>query len=219
MKQLREKEQMKEKEEMGKCKSQDCESSSSSSESSDSECDEVINLKCVKNKKSIETKKIQLVNEEPLMTPPITLPEQSMSEQLSQNLEQKCSNMILEMTLNKDSGIEVLNSETTNLNQSKIEVCMGGKCKKLGAPALMEEFQRVVGDEGVVVGCKCMGKCKSAPNVKVLNNNVGDDSLRTPSNALYVGVGLEDVGLIVANYLGNESNGDQLRFAASGVLH
>uniref|UniRef100_A0A803M5C9 Uncharacterized protein n=1 Tax=Chenopodium quinoa TaxID=63459 RepID=A0A803M5C9_CHEQI len=170
----------------------------------------------------IETKEIHSVIEEPQTTTPTTLLAQSMSEQLPLNSEQKCSNMILDLTLNKDVGIEVLDSETLKLHQprvesigKKIEVCMGGKCKKLGAPALMEEFQRAVGSEGVVEGCKCMGKCKSAPNVRLQNGNVGADSVKT-SNPLYIGVGLEDVELIVANYFEEEAK-DQLRFAVAAV--
>ncbi|XP_021774692.1 diacylglycerol O-acyltransferase 3, cytosolic-like [Chenopodium quinoa] len=206
-------------------KMKNCESSSSSSESSDSECDEVIDMKTMKNKtvvRPIETKEIHSVIEEPQTTTPTTLLAQSMSEQLPLNSEQKCSNMILDLTLNKDVGIEVLDSETLKLHQprvesigKKIEVCMGGKCKKLGAPALMEEFQRAVGSEGVVEGCKCMGKCKSAPNVRLQNGNVGADSVKT-SNPLYIGVGLEDVELIVANYFEEEAK-DQLRFAVAAV--
>ncbi|KAG0475924.1 hypothetical protein HPP92_012765 [Vanilla planifolia] len=47
----------------------------------------------------------------------------------------------------------------------KIEVCMGGKCRKSGAMELLQEFERKVGIEGAVVGCKCMGKCKQGgPN-------------------------------------------------------
>lgn len=217
LKQLREEEQMKDKEKMKNCKSLACESSSSSSESSDSECDEVIDMKYMKKPtivQPIETKESTTIS---------TLPEKPMNEQQFQNSEQ-CCNMILEMTLNKDAGIEVLRSDTTNTNQlkvesieKKIEVCMGGKCKKSGSPALMEEFQRVMDDEVVVAGCKCLGKCKSAPNVRVLNGNVVDDSLRTPSNAVCIGVGLEDVETIVANYFG-EGCKDQLRVAVAGAL-
>ncbi|KAI8004115.1 Diacylglycerol O-acyltransferase 3 [Camellia lanceoleosa] len=86
---------------------------------------------------------------------------------------------------------------------------MGGKCKKSGAPALLEEFQRVLGAEGAVVGCKCMGKCRDGPNIRVLNYTGGveaegvDDSVRIPANPLCIGVGFEDVGLIVANFWRN----------------
>lgn len=90
-----------------------------------------------------------------------------------------------------------------SLRGKRVEVCMGGKCKKSGVSVLMEEFRRVVGDEGDVVGCKCMGKCKSCFNVRVLNGE-DDDFLR---NFLCIGVGLEDVGLIVVNYFGEEKKG------------
>lgn len=212
-----------EKLEKQKSKQQDCESSSSSSSSessSDSECDEVVDMTRFKNKVVAETKATQLGNEQSssLSTP---------------NLEQGCCNMILEATLSDNAAIEVLNSEIPIQNQlngrnisssvitppreKRIEVCMGGKCKKSGAPALMEEFRRAVGNDGAVVGCKCMGKCKSGPNVRVMNgeNNVDDgDSLRTPSNPICVGVGLEDVELIVANYFGEEKKGMGLAVAA-----
>ncbi|XP_057476128.1 diacylglycerol O-acyltransferase 3-like [Actinidia eriantha] len=85
--------------------------------------------------------------------------------------------------------------------EKKIGVCMGGKCKKSGAVALLEEFQRVLGVEGAVE-CKCMGKCRNAPNVRILNGVQADDSVRAPTNPLFIGVGFEDVNLIVANYFG-----------------
>ncbi|KAK9136543.1 hypothetical protein Sjap_007137 [Stephania japonica] len=89
---------------------------------------------------------------------------------------------------------------------SRIEVCMGGKCKKAGAAALMEEFERRVGGEGSVFGCKCMGKCREGPNVRVLNRSSdGMNASGAPSKSpLCIGVGLEDVGLIVASFFGEE---------------
>ncbi|KNA10232.1 hypothetical protein SOVF_145620 [Spinacia oleracea] len=204
-----------EEEQMKNCKSEDCESSSSSSESSDSECDdEVIDMKTVKYK--VVVGPIESKNEEQPSTTASILQEQSTREQPSQNLESNCCNMILDLTLNKDAGIQILNPDTVTVNQTKvgkkkIEVCMGGKCKKLGAPALMNEFQRVMGNEGVVEGCKCMGKCKTAPNVRLLN---GNDYLKA-SNPLCIGVGLEDVELIVANHFAGEGvSKDQVRVAA-----
>jgi len=209
LKQLRseeEKQKKIEKAEKKKCKNDKCESSSSESESSDSECDEVVDMKSMRNKPA-EIKETRLLQ---LSTPSSSLAlEEAKNKQMSldNNSDKSCCNMILETTLNKDATIEVLSSNTSNLGQSnmgkKIEVCMGGKCKKSGAPALIEEFQKAIGDEGVVVGCKCMGKCKSGPNVKV-SNGVDDDSMRIPNNPLYIGVGLEDVKLIAASYLGEE---------------
>ncbi|EPS65896.1 hypothetical protein M569_08880, partial [Genlisea aurea] len=76
----------------------------------------------------------------------------------------------------------------------KIEVCVGGKCKRSGALGLLEEFQRAVGADAAVSSCKCMGKCKEGPNVKVVNDELG--------SSLCIGVGLQDVELIVAKFLG-----------------
>ncbi|KAE9455036.1 hypothetical protein C3L33_13072, partial [Rhododendron williamsianum] len=85
------------------------------------------------------------------------------------------------------------------LSVKKVEVCMGGKCKKSGAASLLDEFQRVLGAEASIVGCKCMGKCRGGPNVRILNYSgvqaeCLDDSVRVPSNPLCMGVGFEDVG-------------------------
>lgn len=199
LKQLRleEEKPSKEKEEKKKKKSkdEDCdESSSSSSESSDSECDEVVDMKCFREATIIQT------IEKTLETSSLNLPTREKS-----TTNQECCNMILETTLNDNLTIEALNSKPPNSNQlaimappmeKRIEVCTGGKCKKSGAIALMEEFQRVVGDEAVVMGCKCMGKCKTSPNVRVMKGET--------SNSVLTGVGLEDVVLVVANYLGEE---------------
>ncbi|XP_058212275.1 diacylglycerol O-acyltransferase 3 [Rhododendron vialii] len=95
------------------------------------------------------------------------------------------------------------------LSVKKVEVCMGGKCKKSGAASLLDEFQRVLGAEASIVGCKCMGKCRDGPNVRILNYSgvqaeCLDDSVRVPRNPLCMGVGFEDVGSIVANFLGKK---------------
>lgn len=78
----------------------------------------------------------------------------------------------------------------------RIEVCMGNKCKKLGAGVLLEEFERVLGGEAAVVGCKCMGKCRDGPNVRLRN------SAAVPPAPLCVGVALEDIHVIASNLLG-----------------
>lgn len=86
------------------------------------------------------------------------------------------------------------------VSPKKIEVCMGGKCKKSGAAALLGELQRMVGIEGAVSGCKCMGKCRDGPNVRILKG-----SSESVTNPLCIGVGLEDVDLIVSNFFGESS--------------
>ena len=93
---------------------------------------------------------------------------------------------------------------------------MGNKCNKSGGAALLAEFRRQMGpDAAAVVACKCMGKCRSAPNVRVCNEN--DETatgtaaaVRIPiptANPLYIGVGLEDVSSIVDNLLGQHNIG------------
>ncbi|KDO72237.1 hypothetical protein CISIN_1g023360mg [Citrus sinensis] len=79
----------------------------------------------------------------------------------------------------------------------RVEVCMGNKCKKSGGGALFEEFQRAMGAEGDVVACKCMGKCRDGPNVRLFHSDAYHHL--TPPNPLCIGVALEDVGAIVGN--------------------
>ncbi|KAL4579184.1 hypothetical protein LXL04_015321 [Taraxacum kok-saghyz] len=102
---------------------------------------------------------------------------------------------VAEIPSSNPSNISVSVDERSN----KIEVCMGGKCKKSGAEMLLENFQKAVGGEtaAAVVGCKCMGKCRNAPNVRVKTSNGDGDG-----NPLCLGVGLEDVDSIVANFFG-----------------
>lgn len=122
------------------------------------------------------------------------------------------------ITLGNRSNASIAAATTTTAEGTKrIEVCMGGKCKRLGAGALLEEFQRVTGIEAAVSGCKCMGKCKVGPNVRVSgcsSSSSSSDAFQTgdsvavssapptTSNSLCIGVGLEDVSLIAANLLG-----------------
>lgn len=80
----------------------------------------------------------------------------------------------------------------------RVEVCMGNKCKKSGGGALLEEFQRALGTEGGVVACKCMGKCRDGPNVKLFHSAAYHHL--TPPDPLCIGVALEDVGAIVGNF-------------------
>lgn len=59
---------------------------------------------------------------------------------------------------------------------ARVEVCVGGKCKREGAlqvlAALQDRLPR--GSVAEAVPCsKCMGKCKSAPNVKVRSEGGG----------------------------------------------
>ncbi|KAL3508021.1 hypothetical protein ACH5RR_033403 [Cinchona calisaya] len=192
--------------------------SSASSESSDSECGEVVDM----NAQNVLRPDIQheslalpgLLVEERLQTnsqPPI-------AEALSdlQSIATQEQNSTIDECVEIQSSAQGCRSRTGNfcggfadngsssstkgivagVSTKKIEVCMGGKCKKSGAAALLGEFQKLVGIEGAVSGCKCMGKCRDGPNVRILN-----DPVKTASNPLCIGVGLEDVDSIVANFI------------------
>lgn len=154
----------------------ECKSSSESSSSSESDCDNVMNMKEMKTKKTSNT-----CQETPISTP--------LSLALPVQIYEKVENKVTENTMLNDLTLVEEGSK-------KIEVCMGGKCKKSGAAMLMENFQRAVGEEVAVVGCKCMGKCKDGPNVRVRSE---DGATASP---LCIGVGLEDVDTIVTNFFG-----------------
>ncbi|XP_030539822.2 diacylglycerol O-acyltransferase 3 isoform X1 [Rhodamnia argentea] len=159
-------------------------SSSCSSESSDSECGEVIDMGRLRTE--------VLAKEEGNNAGNLALP-----------------NGVLyrEATTGFPSDVAANGAVT-----KRIEVCMGKKCKNSGGPALLEEFKNLVGVEGAVVECKCLGKCRDGPNVRV-SNSLGenqapeaDDSVRIPANPLLIGVSLEDVNAIVTKYLGKDEN-------------
>ncbi|MCL7045728.1 hypothetical protein MKW94_030009 [Papaver nudicaule] len=201
----------KKKEEKAKQKSMKMktESSSSSSESSDSDCGDVVNMKSLR------------INTKTESTSPIS--------PLIQEVEigrsgQDCCTEITSTSCCSSSGVgasTIQRSSATvmaTLDGERIEVCMGGKCKKSGAAELLQEFEkRVGGVEGgsvAVVGCKCMGKCRDGPNVRVLNQCNGEKTamaeeigvVKAPlvTNPLCIGVGLEDVSMIVANFFGSQ---------------
>nr|XP_043640202.1 diacylglycerol O-acyltransferase 3 [Erigeron canadensis] len=154
---------------MTECK----DSSSSSSSSSESDCENVVNMKQLK---TIPTSISHQETASTLAVSPVQVNEVEHQGALQ--------------TVYKDVS-------NVNIDSNKIEVCMGGKCKKSGAAMLLENFQKAVGGEAAVVGCKCMGKCRDGPNVRVRNNN--EDA---GANPLCIGVGLEDVDSIVTNFFG-----------------
>jgi len=178
-------------------KSESSSSSSSESESSDSDC-EVVDMNTFRGAGVVD-----------VATKPV-------DELLSIPKDSTSHHHVMDVcTTNNASLVTGFKKETDVVipaAQKRIEVCMGNKCKKSGAAALLQEFEKVVGveGEGVVVGCKCMGKCKTAPNVRIQNsvdlNMVQgiDDSVKIPSNPLCIGVGLEDVDTIVARFLGED---------------
>ncbi|XP_004297065.1 PREDICTED: uncharacterized protein LOC101305747 [Fragaria vesca subsp. vesca] len=184
----------------------DCESSSSS-ESSESECGEVIDMNRVRSE---VPKQAMLEGVKPLAQERVALLTQPSLVTTLQ--EDKCCNGTSTSFGSSDS-IDLNNASSSSATEAsivaKVEVCMGKKCKTSGGVELLEEFERLMGVQGSVVGCKCLGKCKNGPNVRVVNSVNGikseegtEDSVRNPTNPLYIGVGLEDVSLIVANLMG-----------------
>ncbi|CAN6891350.1 unnamed protein product [Brassica oleracea] len=186
--------------------------SSSSSESSDSDCGKgkVVDMSSLRN------------NAKPVLEP--LQPESSVAT-LPRNQQDSCKNTtgealklaLLESAAATTAFPSVVNPglplktvgavPVVGLPLKRVEVCMGGKCKKSGGAVLLDEFQKAMtGIEGSAVGCKCMGKCRDGPNVRVVNETdaVMTDSVRTPSKTVCVGVGLQDVETIVTSFFGEE---------------
>ncbi|CAN6548346.1 unnamed protein product [Malus baccata var. baccata] len=210
-------------------------SSSSSSESSDSECGEVVDMKCLRTEvpaqPTVDVLQPFAHQEGALLTILSSLATYQENTTVDNGIElgrlqigQKAECCNGTSTSCSSSGIigvdDTLSSSVVGVSAKRIEVCMGNKCKKSGGGALLKEFERQMAVEGTVVGCKCMGKCKNGPNVRVSSTIDGiqsegmDDSIRTPTNPLYIGVGMEDVSLIVANLIGEDSKGLELVPAA-----
>ncbi|KAB1206181.1 hypothetical protein CJ030_MR7G014326 [Morella rubra] len=200
-----------------------CESSSSSSsESSDGECEDMVDKSRLRREPLAQPTQSAL-GESVLVSQEngkLTLPSR-LTQEVNTTMAVGSENLRLENvveccaeTTTSCSSSSVSRSDRISLmtggSAKRIEVCMGKKCEKSGAAALLEEFVRVVGVEGAVVGCKCLGKCRDGPNVRI--SNCGDDpqvegvdvSVRTPTNPLCIGVGLDEVGVIVANFFGDE---------------
>lgn len=184
-------------------------SSSSSSESSDSDNGDVIDTiplrsNILKLSENIEVQKEIIV---PALAKSATsLIQQDKLEDCCFRSGGECRNL---NGRSNDQGYGIV-ERTTTTRTKRIEVCMGGKCKKLGAGALLEEFERKAGAECHVSMSKCMGKCRDGPNLRVSNSHDGDSAIRIqgyakPSiNSLCIGVGLEDVDMILANILGKD---------------
>ncbi|KAL5863145.1 hypothetical protein ACOSQ3_000659 [Xanthoceras sorbifolium] len=196
-----------------KCKSDS--SSSSSSDSSDSECGEIIDMSrlrnddCKQSKYSEAQKDLQVST----LAGPSSLIQQDKSEELVQDEVLSLQNPTESCSGGSNShSNDQSNSITDWTSTKRIEICMGGKCKKSGAEALLEEFQRKVGAEGAVLGCKCMGKCKNGPNLRVSNSHCEVEATRTqdsgrPSiDSICIGVGLRDVDVILGNIFGKDGN-------------
>uniref|UniRef100_A0A0E0KY85 Diacylglycerol acyltransferase n=1 Tax=Oryza punctata TaxID=4537 RepID=A0A0E0KY85_ORYPU len=164
-------------------------STSCSSESSDSECEEVVRMsRCA----TITMPQTQ----QPSTVFPIILPQipESVTLEPCQDAAQISSELANTMS-STTATIAVVEKPMTN----RIEVCMGGKCKKSGSLAVLQEFEKKVGTDGAVVGCKCLGKCGLGPNVRLQTEGAAQKK-----NPLFIGVGLEDVGTIAAGLFGGD---------------
>ncbi|VVB00927.1 unnamed protein product [Arabis nemorensis] len=197
------------------------ESSSSSSESSDSDCGKgkVVDMSSFRNKAESVLEPLQAEGNV------ATLPKKAEGDANS------CKKTVeaLELALMQTSTVfpsmanpgqiskTVEAVSVVGLPLKRVEVCMGGKCKKSGGGLLLDEFQKAMtGREGTAVACKCLGKCRDGPNVRVMNETdaVMTDSVRTPSKTVCVGVGLQDVEAIVTSFLGEESSREGLDYVA-----
>ncbi|XWS36026.1 hypothetical protein CRYUN_Cryun20dG0046900 [Craigia yunnanensis] len=198
---------------------------SSSSESSDSQCGEVVDMKTLSTNALKPSQDIEAPSDNALKRPedmeaPMVTEEATLANSLIELENSYSSPQIRIQVPCSGFGSECCSSNGLKDDQSdslvevastkKIEICMGGKCKKMGAAALLEEFERKVGAEGTVVACKCMGRCKTAPNARVLKSlsgteaRINEDSVRLGINPTYTSVGLQDVDLIIANLLGKD---------------
>ncbi|CAK7348535.1 unnamed protein product [Dovyalis caffra] len=193
-----------------KCVSESSASSSSSSEpssseSSDSDCGEVVSMKHLKSNALNQFTEIESKNTikgEATQEDPRTEIVLGANDSSPQNLrESSCNIGHYKESCNSDVPRDNRSNGGTSVGASgrKVVICMGGKCKKLGATALLEEFERKVGMEGTVVGCKCMGKCKNGPNVRVYNCPSEAEGINVEDllNPICIGVGLKDMDVMV----------------------
>ncbi|KAK9136545.1 hypothetical protein Sjap_007139 [Stephania japonica] len=178
-------------------------SSSSSSESSNDEAKMVVNMSRLRRSAMAESQ--TRTEEKPLSSSIQAQPETPIETFLCQSqlssepkIQVRVEALHEQHCCSTSGGI----SGCGDVKAERIDVCVGGKCRKMGGAALLEEFERAVGMKGSVVGCKCMGKCRSGPNVKV-HASQDKDGLQG-GNPLYIGVGLEDVGAIVSRIFGEK---------------
>ncbi|EOA37355.1 hypothetical protein CARUB_v10011099mg [Capsella rubella] len=199
--------------------------SSSSSESSDSDCDKgkVVDMSSFRNKAkpSLEPLQPEATVATLLKTQETVLPNKLEEDATSCNNIREALQIALQTSTVFPSvanpGQTLKAVEAVGLPLKRVEVCMGGKCKKLGGALLLDEFQRAMtGFEGSAVACKCMGKCRDGPNVRVVNETdaVMTDSVRTPSKTVCVGVGLQDVETIVTSFFDEECSREGLGFVS-----
>lgn len=198
----------------------DSSESSSSSESSDSECGKgkVVDMGSFRNKAEAKVATLPRIQDTLLLPKKLEGDAKSCKntvEALELALMQ--TSTVFPSMANPGQTVEAVSVAGPPLK--RVEVCMGGKCKKSGGALLLDEFQRAMtGVEGSAVACKCLGKCRDGPNVRVMdetNNAVMTDSVRTPSKTVCVGVGLQDVEAIVTSFFGEECSREGLGYVSN----
>ncbi|KAG1326094.1 diacylglycerol O-acyltransferase 3 [Cocos nucifera] len=188
----------------------DLDASSSSSESSNGDSETVVKMSSLRTAtfphhrlKSLEVPKEAPKCDEDPITLALRAVERMEENRTHLKPEQECSSSSSSSSSSCDISCKC-SDMVVEKPMDRIEVCVGGKCKKSGSLALLGELERKVGVEGVVVGCKCMGKCKDGPNVRVSDR--GLDFVKPAGNPLFIGVGLEDVGTILAEFFGEKKD-------------
>ncbi|CAN8321168.1 unnamed protein product [Cochlearia groenlandica] len=148
------------KEEKAKAKAMKMESESSSSSSSSSESS---NSDCDKGNKVVDMMASFRNKAKPILEP---LQQQSNVATLPKKLEDgetlklMASSMVFPSMASHGHMLNTIEAVTPL--KRVVEVCMGGKCKKLGGALLLDEFQKAAMNTGMegsaVVACKCMGE-------------------------------------------------------------
>jgi hypothetical protein len=167
-----------------------CEDSSSSSSDSESEAVDMTLLR--------STQQVGRILEAPEQSPSVLI------ESPPYVAEVKGDYKALHVEFAEASDILGLNSgmgiPVQEVN-SVIKVCMSGKCKKSGSEMLLGAFEERINKSGIgfdveAVGCKCMGKCRNAPSVRVqTEEDVG-------KGVMHMGVNIGDIDLILAQHFG-----------------
>ncbi|XP_078444391.1 diacylglycerol acyltransferase isoform X2 [Wolffia australiana] len=194
-----EKEMKKRRKEEKKMKKAACDESSTSSSSSEDDEDDMITKTKIKPETSSCAKSKNLCQSEDSSSSSSSS-ESDCENQMRQTVPEEKTNFKPKLgEARQEPAMAVIAATPTTVatTAERIEVCIGGKCKKSGAIELMEEFQRTVGEKAAVVGCKCLGKCKQAPNVRVR-------TATAEKAPICLGVGIQDVGAIVANLFTEE---------------
>ncbi|KAF3775263.1 hypothetical protein EJ110_NYTH50874 [Nymphaea thermarum] len=183
-------------------------SSCSSESSSDSECGEVVIMKDLRVAAAQQHRtelREELQQRQPLLQVVGCQTAAPMDPQIH-----LLESSIMQVEACIDAAPAITAAPEQAAEKTKIEVCMGGKCKKSGAQQLVEAFERVLGAGGAVSVCKCLGKCRDGPNVRVVSSRAAtcttnEEVMEDPATApICVGVGLQDVQVIVASYFGDK---------------